>query len=138
MPPRPREHIARITPYEWEAMASDVAAAAGIPESEVVRFDTNTSPWPPVAWEQTVFDVPRLPVNEYPHPSNEPLRSSLAARLGVTPEQVVITCGADEALFLVASVYLGPERMAVVIDPSFSMFRVVSEAVGASMLKVPV
>jgi len=79
--PRPREHIAQLTPYEWEAMASDVAAAAGIPESQVVRFDTNTSAWPPVAWEHTVLDVARLPANEYPHPSNEPLRSALAARL---------------------------------------------------------
>ena len=59
-------------------MASEVAAAAGIAESEVVRFDTNTTAWPPVDWEQTVLDAPRLAANEYPHPSNEPLRSALA------------------------------------------------------------
>ena len=57
-------------------MVSEVAAAAGIAESEVVRFDMNTPAWPPAAWERTVLDVPRLPANEYPHPSNEPLRSS--------------------------------------------------------------
>jgi histidinol-phosphate aminotransferase len=135
---RPREHIARLEPYEWEAMASDVAAAAGIPESEVVRFDTNTTAWPPVAWERTVLDAPRLAANEYPHASNEPLRSLLATGLGVPPNRVVVTSGADEALFLIASVYLGPERAAVVADPSFSMFRVVSEAVGAEMRKVAV
>ena len=137
MPPQPRPFIARLTPYEWEAMASDVAAAAGIPESDVVRFDTNTSAWPPVAWEQTVLDLPRLPANEYPHPSNEPLRSSLAARFGVAPEQVVVTCGADEALFLLASAYLGPERVGAASDPCFSMFRVVTEGVGASLQTVP-
>jgi histidinol-phosphate aminotransferase len=127
-----------MAPYEWEAMASDVAAAAGIAESEVVRFDTNTSAWPPVAWEHTVLDLPRLPANEYPHPSNEPLRSSLARRFGVAPEQVVVTCGADEALFLLASAYLGPERVSVTSDPCFSMFRVVTESVGASLRMVPV
>ncbi len=135
---RPREHISRLDPYEWEAMAGDVAAAAGIPESEVVRFDTNTTAWPPVAWEMTVLDAPRLAANEYPHASNEPLRSALATRLGVVADQVVVTSGADEALFLIASAYLGPERTAVVADPSFSMFRVVSEAVGAEMRKVAV
>jgi histidinol-phosphate aminotransferase len=118
-------------------MASDVAAAAGIPESQVVRFDTNTAPWPPVAWERTVLDAPRLAANEYPHPSNEPLRSVLARRFGVEADQVVVTSGADEALFLLASVYLGPGRTAVVPDPSFSMFRVVTESVGGSILKVP-
>jgi len=135
--PRPREYIARLTPYEWEAMASEVAVLAGIPEAEVVRFDTNTTPWPPLAWERTVVDVPRLAVNEYPHPSNEPLRSALARRLGVAADQVVVTCGADEALFLLASAYLGPEHSAIVPDPSFSMFRVVTEAVGARLIKFP-
>jgi histidinol-phosphate aminotransferase len=138
MTPRPREHIARLDPYEWEAMASEVAAAAGILDSEVVRFDTNTTAWPPVAWERTSLDAPRLAANEYPHASNEPLRSSLAACLAVTSEQVVVTSGADEALLLIASVYLGPGQKAVVADPSFSMFRVVSESVGAGLVKVPV
>ncbi|MDQ6670432.1 MAG: histidinol-phosphate aminotransferase family protein [Chloroflexota bacterium] len=137
MTPRPSKHIARLTPYEWEALASDVAAAAGIDESEVVRFDTNTTWWPPVAWELTSLDAPRLAANEYPHASNEPLRSALAKRLQVQPDQVVVTCGADEALFLVASVYLGPGRTAIIPDPSFSMFRVVSEAVGARVKKLP-
>src|SRR5262245_29219127 len=137
MAPRPREHIARLTPYEWEAMASEVAAAAGIVEAEVVRFDTNTTAWPPVAWELTVLDAPRLAANEYPHPSNEPLRSALAARLGVHSEQVVVTSGADEALALIALAYLGPGNVAVIPDPSFSMFRVVTENVGATVRRVP-
>ena len=119
-------------------MASDVAAAAGISESDVVRFDTNTTAWPPLAWERTVLDAPRLAANEYPHPSNEPLRSALANSLGVVPDRVVITCGADEALFLVASAYLGPGSKAIVADPSFSMFRVVTESTGAALLRVPV
>jgi histidinol-phosphate aminotransferase len=138
MPPRPREHIAHLDPYEWEALSSEVASAAGISESEVVRFDTNTTPWPPVAWERTVLDAPRLAANEYPHASNEPLRSRLAAQMQLSPDQVVITSGADEALFLIASAYLGPGASAVVADPSFSMFRVVTEAVGGSLVKVPV
>lgn len=138
MPPTPRPHIARLSPYEWEAMASEVARQAGIAESAVVRFDTNTTPWPPNAWEQTVLDAPRLPANEYPHPSNEPLRSLLAESLGVAPEQVVVTSGADEALALIAQVFLEPGARAVVADPSFSMFRVVSESVGASLLGVAV
>jgi len=41
-----------------------------------------------------------------------------------------VTSGADEALFLLASVYLGPGRTAIMPDPSFSMFRVVTESVG--------
>jgi len=138
MPLRPRDHLRTLTPYEWEASASEIAAEAGIPESAIVRFDTNTTPWPPLAWEQIVLDVPRLAANEYPHPSNEPLRSGLAELIGVEPEQVVVTTGADDALSLVAGVFLGPGCRAIMIDPSFSMFRVVSETVGATLLPVAV
>lgn len=137
MAPQPVPHVAALTPYAWEASGADVAARAGIRESDVVRFDTNTAPWPPVAWEQTVLDLPRLPANEYPHPSNEPLRSALAARFDVPPEQVVVTCGADEALSLLAAAYLGPGRSAVMPTPGFSMFRVVTETVGATVVPVP-
>ena len=138
MAPQPCPYIRELTPYAWEAFANEVASAAGIDESEIVRFDLNTVPWPPIAWEQTVLDLPRMPVNEYPHPSNEPLRSLLAERLGVTPGQVVVTSGADEALFLLASAFVGPGRRAVALDPSFSMFRVVTEGTGGALLRVPV
>jgi histidinol-phosphate aminotransferase len=135
--PRPRPHLRRLAPYEWEASNEDLAAAAGIPESAIVRFDTNTAPWPPVGWEQTVLAVPRLAANEYPHPSNEPLRSTLANRMGVLPEQVVVTAGADEALYLIASVFLGPRRRAVLPTPTFTMFRVVTETAGGDLVEVP-
>ena len=48
-----------------------------------------------------------------------------------------MTSGADEALFLIASVFLGPGRSAVVADPSFSMFRVVTESVGGELQRLP-
>lgn len=137
MPVRPREHLQRLEPYEWEAFTADIAVQAGIAEHEVVRYDTNTVAWPPVAWEQTVLDLPRVAANEYPHPSNEPLRSALAEHLGVAPDQVVVTCGADEALLLAASVVLGPGLKAVLPTPTFSMFRVVTESLGATVLPVP-
>lgn len=133
----PLPHVQRLAPYEWEASAQDVAALAGIPESQVVRFDTNTVPWPPVAWEQTVLDLPRLAANEYPHPSNEPLRSALAESVGVDSSRVVVTSGADEALALVANLFLGPGRAAILPTPTFSMFRVVTEAVGGGIVPVP-
>lgn len=138
MPPRPVPHVQTLIPYEWEASAAEVAAAAGIAESAVIHFDTNTTAWPPVSWEATTVDLPRVAANEYPHPSNEPLRSALAKHLSVAPDQVVVTCGADEAIALVARAYLGAGRFALAADPSFAMFRVSTEAVGGNVVPVPV
>lgn len=137
MPPRPRHHLQKLEPYEWEASLPEVARAAGVPESAVVRFDLNTAPWPPVGWAETVARVAELPVNEYLHPSNEPLRGQLAGRLGLPPERLVVTAGADEALYLVAQAFLGPRRRAVLPTPTFAMFTVVTQTVGGEILEVP-
>jgi histidinol-phosphate aminotransferase len=135
--PQPVPHIARIQPYEWEASSAEVAALAGMPESQVVRFDTNTAPWPPVGWQATVADMATVPANEYPHPSNEPLRGQLAVSMGVPADQLIVTNGADEALYYIAAVYLGPGRKAILPTPTFSMFQVVTESVGADLVRVP-
>src|SRR2546430_15348126 len=48
-PPEPRPAISRMQPYEWEPPSAAIARQAGVPEDQVVRFDTNTFPWPGAA-----------------------------------------------------------------------------------------
>lgn len=138
MTPQPRAHLRHLAPYEWEASVEDVAREAGIAPWQVVRFDLNTTPWPPVAWQRTLAELRDTPLNEYVHPSNEPLRSAIAGWVGVAPEQVVVTNGADEGLYLVAGAFLGPRRRAVLPTPSFAMFQVVTETVGGTLEQLPV
>ncbi|MGW7687030.1 pyridoxal phosphate-dependent aminotransferase [Kribbella sp. NPDC054772] len=67
-----------------------------------------------------------------------PLRSAIAARHGVRPEQVVVTIGGMHGIFLLA--YLLTERGAQVVTtaPLFPMTRSAYESLGADVRVVPV
>jgi len=73
-PPQPRDAIRAMHPYEWEPPSANIARQAGVPEDQVVRFDTNTFPWPGVALE----DLPPLGLNEYPDTSYGALTQAIA------------------------------------------------------------
>src|SRR5437879_11752858 len=84
--PRPRGAILEMQPYEWEPPSARIASEAGVPEAEVVRFDTNTSPWPGAS----LPELGALALNEYPDTSYTMLTSELAAYTGASPEPITV------------------------------------------------
>src|SRR2546427_6448882 len=73
-PPEPRAAISRMQPYEWEPPSAAIAQQAGVPEDQVVRFDTNTFPCPGAAGDRLSPE----PVNEYPHDRYAALADAIA------------------------------------------------------------
>jgi histidinol-phosphate aminotransferase len=65
------------------------------------------------------------------------LRAKLAARLGVTPDQIIVGNGADELLALLAVAALEPGREVVVPDPSFEPYTTVVTIAGAEVSASP-
>jgi histidinol-phosphate aminotransferase len=76
-------------------------------------------------------------VNRYPDGACFALRAALSARLGVAPEQLVFGCGADELFELIAKAFLGPGDEAVYPWPSFAMYPLVVQGMGATSVPVP-
>ena len=131
--PRPRGAILEMQPYEWEPPSARIASEAGVPEAEVVRFDTNTSPWPGAS----LSELGALALNEYPDTSYTMLTSALAAYTGASPEQITVGAGADEILDLLAKAYVGAGDPVVLSRPTYAMFRIVSEMAGGRVDAVP-
>lgn len=66
------------------------------------------------------------------YPSARALEAALASRFGVSPEQVLVTAGADDGLLRIALAYVGGGRVMVVPTPTFEMLpRYVALAGGA-------
>jgi len=131
--PAPRPSVAAVDPYDWEASTADVAARAGLPLDAVVRFDTNTCPWPGAGLDGLAAE----PLNEYPDPTYAQLTAALARHAAVAPAAVTIGAGADEILALLATAYLAPGDPVVMADPTYSMFGVLSEIAGAEVRRIP-
>ena len=131
--PRPRGAIQAMQPYEWEPPSARIALEAGVTEADVVRFDTNTTPWPGAS----LSDLEALPLNEYPDTSYTRLTDQLAEYTGASAEQITVGAGADELLDLVAKAYIGAGDPVILSRPTYAMFRIVSEMAGGRVEAVP-
>jgi histidinol-phosphate aminotransferase len=61
----------------------------------------------------------------------------LAAQAGLQPSQVLLTNGSDELCYLIATVFLGPGRVAVTGDPCYQIDATASLLSGAALRQVP-
>ena len=122
-----------MQPYEWEPPSARIALEAGVTEADVVRFDTNTTPWPGAS----LTELEALPLNEYPDTSYTRLTDQLAEYTGASAEQITVGAGADELLDLVAKAYIGAGDPVILSRPTYAMFRIVSEMAGGRVEAVP-
>ncbi|MDA4114677.1 MAG: histidinol-phosphate transaminase, partial [Thaumarchaeota archaeon] len=97
-----RELFRGFEEYGWETPSQEIAAKTGLSVEDVVRLDTNTSPFRPEAALKDLAGVlDKIEVNEYPDTSYLSLREHLAAYTGKGLDRFVITNGADEGLDII-------------------------------------
>jgi histidinol-phosphate aminotransferase len=70
------------------------------------------------------------------YPEREVGEKLVASFLGVVPEQVLLTNGMDEAISLLFATYLGPGDELLFADPTFVMYPMLGEALGAKIVRV--
>src|SRR5256886_15429659 len=132
-PPEPRPAISRMQPYEWEPPSAAIARQAGVRECQVVRFDTNTCPWPGAAFARLAPE----PLNEYPDTSYRGLTDAIAGYTGVSADHVTVGAGADEVLDLISKAYIDGSAAALISRPTYPMFTVLTEMAGGTLDAVP-
>jgi histidinol-phosphate aminotransferase len=70
------------------------------------------------------------------YPDEARARAVLAAEAGVEPSRVLLTNGSDELCYLIATVFLGPGRVAVAGDPCYQIDATASLLSGATLRRV--
>jgi len=71
------------------------------------------------------------------YPERAAAEAVVAAHFGVSPEQLLLTNGMDEAIGLLFSTFLGPGDEALYPVPTFPMYPISALASGASVVQVP-
>lgn len=131
--PQARSSVRGMHPYQWEQSTAEVARQAGIDQKQVIRFDTNSSPWEGA-------DLSRLgplALNEYPDSTYSQLTLAISRYAGVPRAAVTVGAGADEILDLLVKAFVGPSDPVLLSDPTYSMYRTLSEQVGGQVVEVP-
>ena len=121
---KPRASIARMSPYH-----SPIVSRAGL-SLDLNESMAGCSPRVLARLRSlTAADVSRYPEREV----GERL---VANFLGIAPAQVLLTNGLDEALSLLFATYLAPGDELLFADPTFVMYPMLGEALGAQLVRV--
>lgn len=122
--------------YERQPTTTEVAAAARLSPHEVVRFDHNTSPFP-TDWALGRITAAARTLNEYPEADYRVIREAAATYAGVEPANVLPGAGIDELIQLVANAFLEPDSSAVMLTPSYPLYRIATSLRNARVVELP-
>ena len=71
------------------------------------------------------------------YPERGPVEAVVARFLNVLPSEVLLTNGVDEAIHLLCQTYLEPGDEAIIVVPTYSMYRIYMMAAGAKVVSIP-
>jgi len=130
-----RDELAPMVAYAPGLRASDVRERSG--HDHIVKLSSNENPYGPVpaALAGMAAVLPRL--NVYPDGAARALRVRLAEKLGVSEGNIVLGNGSNELLRVIAQCVLGPGDECVFAWPSFVVYPMVTQLMGATSVKVP-
>jgi len=100
-----------------------------------LRLDGNEGAVPPLALVDTLRAAAPAVLRSYPDAA--PLERDIASRLGVSPERVLVTAGADEALDRACRALLSAGDALVLPAPTFEMIPHYAKLAGARTIDVP-
>jgi histidinol-phosphate aminotransferase len=71
------------------------------------------------------------------YPQRETGEAVVASHLAVSPEELLLTNGTDEAIHLICETYLKPDDEVLIVVPTFAMFEIYAAATGARVISIP-
>jgi histidinol-phosphate aminotransferase len=130
-----RPELTSLVAYAPGLRASDVRRRAGV--DEIHKLSSNENPYGPVsaALEAMRAVIPHL--NVYSDGSARALRRRLAEHLDVSADNITVSNGSNELLRILAQIVLRPGDECVFAWPSFVVYPMVTQLMGATAIKVP-
>lgn len=105
--------------------------------SQLIKLDSNESPFGPSARAMDAMRSAMGTANSYPDDDCSQLRQKLAMHHGLPPEQVLVTAGSTALLSLLCQTLLEPGLNAVTSERSFIVYSMAVHAAGAHLVEAP-
>jgi histidinol-phosphate aminotransferase len=126
---RTPEYILGIPPYVPGKPIEELERERGIRGS--VKLASNENPLGPSPKALEAIREHLAGVHRYPDSAGYELRQRLAARLRLSPENLVLGNGSDDIIAMLGQAFLQPADEVLMTRPSFSMYEIVARTAGA-------
>ncbi len=123
------DNVRSLSPYVPGKPIEELQRELGL--TDIIKLASNENPLGP---SPRALDAMRAAVGEswlYPDGSGHVLKSKLAARLGVAPNQITLGNGSNDVLVLIAEAFLKPGLEAIYSQYAFAVYPIAVQATGA-------
>src|SRR5262249_10178021 len=108
----------------------------GMPD-DVVQLNSNENPYGPSPKALEAAERAGKVFNRYPDASQDEVTRAIAKSHGVTPDRIVLGCGASEILQMADDAFTGPGKNVVAAEPTFEAVLDFARVLNADGVKVP-
>jgi histidinol-phosphate aminotransferase len=130
MPLQFKDYLLNLPTYRPPRAASNQAGP-------ITRLGANENPLGPSPKAVEAMRAAIANVNRYPDPGSWPLRHTLGAHFDIPAEQILLTNGSDEMIYMLCLAFLREGDEAVMADGSFVSYGMRTLAMGGQPLRVP-
>ncbi len=132
---RPRPGIEKFKPATHGGINYAELAKLGMQPEDVLDFSVSTNPFgPPPGIREALCQVA---VDRYPDSESAALKTILAKKLNVAPENLIVGSGSTELIRLMATAYFGPGDAIIIPQPTYSDYEIACYLAGAKVIKQP-
>jgi histidinol-phosphate aminotransferase len=123
--------------YQPGRPIEEVARELGLDPDGIIKLASNENPLGPSRLGLAAMRQVLKQVNLYPDGNAFYLKQKLAAKLGVTPANLILGNGSNEVIELVGHALLAPGAEVVVSQYCFAVYPIVTALFGAKLVVVP-
>ena len=123
-----------LRPYQPGKPVEELERELGI--GGIIKLASNENPLGPSPRALAAARAALAGAARYPDGGGHQLRSALASRLGVGPEQITLGNGSNDVLELVTRVFVAPHHEVVFSRHAFAVYPLVTQAQGAKAVVV--
>jgi histidinol-phosphate aminotransferase len=123
--------------YQPGRPIEEVARELGLPADDIIKLASNENPLGPSRLAQAAMRKAIAQVNLYPDGNAFYLKQKLAAKLGVTPSNLILGNGSNEVLEFIGHALIQPGAEVVVSQYCFAVYPIVTALFGGKLTVVP-
>ena len=129
--------LATLPTYQPGRPIEEVAREVGLSASDIIKLASNENPLGPSPAAVAAMEKVIQSLHLYPDGNAFYLKQKLAAKLGVTPANLILGNGSNEIIEFIGHALLAPGAEVVVSQYCFAVYPIVTSLFGAKLVSVP-
>lgn len=130
--------VNRLIPLKIRRMEGYTPGEQPAPGERVIKLNTNENPFPPSPRVlEALRNIDAEHLRRYPNPTADMFRAAAAKLLGVSMDMIIAGNGSDDVLSIAARTFLVSGHVLAFPEPTYSLYPVLAEIVGARCVSVP-